>query len=129
MPPQQRKIAQEARLSNSSLGIGKTSKSYWRERRKTKKGNEEWGKKQSVALNENIKEDDDNDTLPSYSRDDDSKRFLIERKIFDEIFSNRIERIKRIISKLILIIYFTNKSLMIHMILELLPIQKNFLME
>lgn len=129
MPPQQHKIAQEARLSNSSLGIGKTSKSYWRERRKTKKGNEEWGKKQSVALNENIKEDDDNDALPSYSRDDDSKRFLIERKIFDEIFSNRIERIKRIISKLILIIYFTNKSLMIHMILELLPIQKNFLME
>ena len=129
MPPQQHKIAQEARLSNSSLGIGKTSKNYWGERRKTKKGNEEWGKKQSVALNENIKEDDDNDALPSYNRDDDSKRFLIERKIFDEIFSNRIERIKRIISKLILIIYFTNKSLMIHMILELLPIQKNFLME
>ena len=129
MPPQQHKIAQEARLSNSSLGIGKTSKSYWRERRKTKKGNEEWGKKQSVALNENIKEDDDNDALPSCNRDDDSKRFLRERKIFDEIYSNGIERIKRIISKLILIIYFTNKSLMIHMILELLPIQKNFLME
>ena len=129
MPPQQHKIAQEARLSNSSLGIGKTSKSYWRERRKTKKGNEEWGKKQSVALNENIKEDDDNDALPSCNRDDDSKRFLRERKIFDEIYSNGIERIKRIISKLILIIYFTNISLVIHMILELLLIKKNFLME
>ena len=94
LTPQQHRLIQETKFPFSPLGkaLETQVKATEEHREKQRKVTEEQGEKQMSALNGNIKKDDD-DGLPFHDSNEDSKRFLRQRKIFEEHYSKRIERI------------------------------------
>ena len=100
MPPKQYRTTEQAIFTYCP--VWKALEKQTKTRAARKKRLEEQGEKGFVTVNENIKkddddgDDDDDDVLSFCDTGEDSKKISRQRKIFDKLYSKRMERINRI---------------------------------
>ena len=123
----QHRIIKQAKSTYSLLrkALEKQVKTIGQQGKQQRESTDEQGEKQLLAPNENIRKDGDNG-LPTYNRDKD--RDSLDKKIIEEIYERRIDRINKIDRQINFntLVYI---SLVVDLILDLLQIQENFLMK
>ena len=91
----QHRIIKQAKSTYSLLrkALAKQVKTIGQQGEQQRESTDEQGEKQLLAPNENIRKDGDNG-LPTYNRDKD--RDSLDKKIIEEIYERRIDRINKI---------------------------------